>query len=504
MEKRIQTRHRLGKTYAGIAFTAFLVALVALPGGKSKAEPVVALNQGLEEAILVQDWEKVISLLPKELEPNLPASLQLVKGHACLATNRNNESLCLFLNASSEADLKQWQDWCERFLEKHPTSLIAYYFLGDSYARLKQWSQAVETLDNALVIDPNHAQSLNARAVIFAHQGMPERARADIEKVLIITGGQLADAWANLGYYWIQKQEGAVGAIKAFSKAIELSPNFALAFHGRGCAQLVMGKKEAKDDFNDAMKYGGCADQAMRENYTRYVVAFSSKATGIDPHTLLANLQEPGTTFDKRFNNLSGFQNKFEHNFRMADTIQQQAAQGQWDLIPFGRRIADGIANRFRNAGMENVRNIYNHFGSDALKETFNRPQFQDFMPSVREQAVKIKEWNPKVETVMTPIVGQGIGALGKGNWQVGLPFTAGGAFSSSSAKKWNQDIVNIMNVIPSISPRTSNIGPGGVSIDFAEVRWDDGDWPFVALYALAYRSDVNTPSEVGREEGAK
>ena len=465
-----------------------------------------SLDPALEQAILAEDWERIVGMLPKEAEPNMPAPLRLIKGHACLATNRNNESLCLFLSASSEVDRRDWDGWSKDFLARNPRSPIAYYFVGDSQSRMREWSSAVRNLNHALTIHPNHILSLNMRAVVYAHQGKIEQTRADIKAVLKITRNQLSDAWANLGYYWIQRNEGSEGAIRAFSKALEISPDFALAYHGRGCARLILRIKEAQDDFNRATKYGTCAEETMKENYSRYVLAFSSKAMGADPETMLANLQGTGTTLNVDFQDLTRRQNNFEHNFRMADAITTQATQGNWDMLPFGGHIANGIANRFRNAGIEELRHIRNEHGTGALGQTLSTPQYQDLMPSVHDQGIKIKEWNPRAGAVAAGVRGAGFGTAGGAavgqQWHVsaiGAGVGSIGAGFESSSNKWNNDIDSIMNAMPTISPINRRNNLGGVSIDFAEVLWDDGDWPFLALYALAYSAEAATAGESTR-----
>ena len=54
---------------------------------------------GIESAMLMEDWTAVITLLGSE--ENLSPVLQLLKAHALLALNRNNDSVCLFLQGRS-------------------------------------------------------------------------------------------------------------------------------------------------------------------------------------------------------------------------------------------------------------------------------------------------------------------------------------------------------------------------------------------------------------------
>jgi tetratricopeptide (TPR) repeat protein len=490
-----------------------LLEWMALGASVALAEQITNITEPLEEAILAEKWEKVVRLLSDVNEPNLPASLRLIKGHACLATNRNNESLCLFLNSSSQADLLEWKEWTNSFTVKHLTSPIAYYFKGDSNARLRQWDQATANLNTACVIEPNHALVLNARAVFFAHRGMMERARADIEKTLKITQGRLADAWANLGYYWIQRQEGAEGAIRAFGKAIELSPNFALAFHGRGCANLVLGKQEAKYDLAKATEYGSCATDVMAANYTQYALFYSIRAGGGDPRQLLAEIQSPGTTLERRYgyNDLGKSATNW---FNAGDIAKNTLGDMKW--LPFNQHIGNALDNFCSNRGAERLYTMNERYGPGSVQSWGKNNM--DITPKAYGTFTKIDPTNKTADAIGSGLISIGTsigvnsayrpGGIGDNLLQAGV---GGGLFASgvgikSSANKWNSAIPQLKDALqPILSFNSVNLtAPGGVRIDFRQVRWDDGDWPFVALYALAYRSDVNTPGEVGIEGGAK
>ncbi|MBI3302861.1 MAG: tetratricopeptide repeat protein, partial [Deltaproteobacteria bacterium] len=114
----------------------------------------------LEAAIIKEDWSKVASLL--DSDSALPPAARLVKAHAYLVLNRNNESLCLFLSVSSEDDLRQWEEWAQSFAKKNPRGAIAHYFRGDALARLRQWDAALKAFNKTLELHPNHPLALNA------------------------------------------------------------------------------------------------------------------------------------------------------------------------------------------------------------------------------------------------------------------------------------------------------------------------------------------------------
>ena len=151
---------------------------------------------------------------------------------------------------------------------------------------------------------------------------------------------------------------------------------------------------------------------------------------------------------------------------------------------------------------MENARDIKNKFGSDALKQTYSQPRVQDIMPSVYSQALKIQEHNPKVGPVGDVVKSIAIPLGSKGGIWGGA---AAGATAASveglkhSSATWNKEIQGIMPSKPTGLPT-----PGGVSVNFAEVTWDSGDWPFVPLYALTYPSGSGTVARLAQEGGVQ
>jgi tetratricopeptide (TPR) repeat protein len=206
----------------------------------------------LEQAILAEDWEMVVLLLPKEAEPNLPAPLRLVKAHACLAMNRNDESLRLFVSTTSKEDLKKWDEWTTDLRNSHPDNPISGYLRGDALARLQRPSEAAEIFSASLKTSPNHALLLNARGVAYCGIRQFEKALEDITKATAIAPS-FVDAHLSLGSLWIQWGNGPEGALEAFNKVLAMSPDCALAVNGKGCALSVTGHlKEGLADLKSA------------------------------------------------------------------------------------------------------------------------------------------------------------------------------------------------------------------------------------------------------------
>lgn len=146
-----------------------LLLLSNISPGAVNAQTAWQPDARLEAAILKEDWSRVAALLGSA--KNLAAPARLVKAHAYLALNRNNESLCLFLNASSKDDLGKWEEWTRDFARKNPQTTVAHYFRGDALARLRQWDDALMAFVRAIELHPKHALALNSRGAIYAARG---------------------------------------------------------------------------------------------------------------------------------------------------------------------------------------------------------------------------------------------------------------------------------------------------------------------------------------------
>jgi len=217
----------------------------------------------LEAALLKEDWQKVADLL-KDVNTAHPSPvLRLIKGHACLALNRNNESFSFFLRTQATNDLAQWKDWASKFESSHLGSVTPQYFKGDAYARMRQWDEAVKCFDKSLNLHKQHAMALNARGVVHALNREWDKAVTDLDDATK-SDPRFADAYSSLGAMWIRKNDGAKGASKAFDKALQTSTNFHVALNGKACALLALGRWVEGDTLlkkcADLPNIGGVAD----------------------------------------------------------------------------------------------------------------------------------------------------------------------------------------------------------------------------------------------------
>lgn len=195
--------------------------------------------------IVAENWTGVARELHSVTPKTESAVLRMIKGHACLATNRNNESLELFASASNDDDRQTWQTWANRFAEDHDCA-VAWYFLGDAAARQKDWDSAATDLDKAIAADPKCYLALNARGVVKHAQGSTIKAQEFFEKATKAKA-DFADAYASMGTCYVfrntkrgsmKKAQDSLDAATAFGNAETHTEDekLAIALMGRGCA----------------------------------------------------------------------------------------------------------------------------------------------------------------------------------------------------------------------------------------------------------------------------
>ncbi|HAV42562.1 TPA: hypothetical protein DCX15_00895 [bacterium] len=263
--------------------------------------PIFSIAQGsigthIEEVILKGNWEEVIRILEKDDSKADDPVARLIMGHACLATNRNNASMLLFLSAKKEDDLKVWSRWTESLLLHNPNNPFALYLSADTKARVGDLKEAKERFTQALQIKYDFALAYNARGVV--HVLTNEWGNAQVDFYLATKlAPEFADAYANLGALGvIQEASFGVGteALEAFNQAITINPEFALAYNGRGCLYFGNGEFEkAVEDFRTASSLN--PSLGMSEINQGFTFAH------ISPIIALGSMEErPGTTLEFR------------------------------------------------------------------------------------------------------------------------------------------------------------------------------------------------------------
>lgn len=307
--RRVQFNHPHSGRPISLGWLPLVLTVLTLPAAASEAVRLADVERAILQAddgqgTLKEKWKPVVRLLKDVDEQTADPVLRIIKGHACLATNRNNEAVCLFLSVQTPEDKNRWLDWTRGFAAKHPRAAIASCLKGDALGRLGHWDEAIACFTLAIdqAPDKEHALAFNARGVAYASRNEFRKARADFDLALASSAHALADAYANIGALCLQRKDGASGGLTAFDAALQLSPCFALALHGRGCVKTILSEFEsAARDLEAARQHAGCL--AARELLIANGLRYQAYWRGMTGQQLLASLsagEEAGTTFDAR------------------------------------------------------------------------------------------------------------------------------------------------------------------------------------------------------------
>ncbi|MBM4148942.1 MAG: tetratricopeptide repeat protein [Lentisphaerae bacterium] len=214
-----------------------LLASVLLGGCAHTPKATERAEKGLEEAVIEQDWQRVVELCSADPQKAKTPVYMCLKGHACLALNRNDESVEAFMSvAETPGAAGWWRSWTKAFAKQHPENLVAVYLEADGVARTGDWEAAIKRYDSALALDKDFALALNARGTVHALTGKPDDALSDLKQATE-SSTELADAHASLGTLYLMKK--ATGALETYEEGLTKSASFALARLGRGCARLA-------------------------------------------------------------------------------------------------------------------------------------------------------------------------------------------------------------------------------------------------------------------------
>jgi len=227
----------LRKHYMLVATVGLLGLLAALWLAVSTS-PSVA-SDALWKAVLAESWMSVIDLCEAKEDTPMPVHLRALKGHACLALNRNDESLVCLITIAEKSDRLTWKEWAFQFAGANPRNTMALYLKGDALSRLGKWDEAVTVYSEALSQAKTQlakAMVLNAMGVACVYLDNATEAMKDFEKACA-TAPSFADAHANLGTLLLVA-EAAEGASTKYDEAIHQSESFTLARIGRTCAML--------------------------------------------------------------------------------------------------------------------------------------------------------------------------------------------------------------------------------------------------------------------------
>jgi len=515
--------------------TLIMVAVVFQTFG---AAPVAPVPAEIEKAVFAENWAKVIELIG-EVKPETPVPLRLIMGHACLALNRNNESLALFLGAAAPEDLTAWQAYAQDFQKRHPKVPIACYFVGDSLARAEKYEQAIVVLDAGVRAKPRHVLSLNARGVCLALLGRISEASSVMQNTIEASNSKLADALLSKGMLRVQTSDAPEDANSCFSLARDMTVQNALALHGLALIAFVNGEPDKASDLNDqaCLSAQGMAELflANEEQYTQALigkVANASDSGGATGTTLSREFTRLSLSIDN-YNRVAG-QSSFLANARAnvgaIPVARQLARMSETDLTMFAQQHPSQVGAAMDAVRREQTSTERNRRGTGVAGNYF---QWQGLGlgvvalspdpalgsagkagalgSAVAATAFKGMEHNNTEYNSRLNVVFQELGKgmdrsiqqeIRAGNYKpayspdqtaAGLART-GAARTEAAIRSGQYKPVGIPDPLrsPGGQPAIGTDRPlrhdaGGAKTSFADVPWDEGNWPFKPLYGLAY-----------------
>jgi len=458
------------------------VALVLFFPIKSLAENVPTT---VESAILAENWTRVTECLTGVETNGASATLRIIKGNACIALNRNNESIALFLSVTSNVERLEYQKWATTFAEANASKAIAYYFEGDAFARQTNWDEANKAFDKAIDIKPDCALAYNARGVVYAREGDVSKAKENFDKAIRASGGKLADAYNNIGYLWIQRKDGAKGAVASFDRALTNAPSFALAFHGKGCIELILGMEEqGSKDLKFGFGYGLSFLNVMLQNELRY----SAFSAGQSPDEMFAKASNPGMSLQSKIS-IDDEVNQAGSGFAYANGLRNGS-------MPFKDQIADMVdwfsVNHLGNAYASGGQPAVNEFRALYPDEVAQVSQVEQNLTSVKaDQSMNIanETMNIVADSVKTaggnPDLTSDLYAIANNLASKSFSMAADNMMTSFQAQQMNnQAVMRDLSIQNDPSHFNTEFNPSGVR---AKVHFRSGNWPFLPLYGLAY-----------------
>lgn len=419
-----------------IAAIALAAAAVYAQAGNPEVAPEV------EKALVGEDWAKVADLLAKVDTSTPSPALRVLKGHACLALNRNNESVRLLRDTGKNDEYADWQKWTLDFAATNPKSALAHYLKADAMARQQKLEQALVAFSSGLKVAPKNAMLLNGRAVCYAMLEKWNEAVVDLDDAAKV-GPRLADVHANRGCMNIRRSLGAPGAKAAFLRALDISPDFVLAKIGLASALYGEGKWTDAEKLLQDLKTDDKQSQFLAEANLLLI-----RGNSIEALASLDSEKGVGATFDKAL-----------ANSRQAFADSAKIRQQSW--------VGEGVGNFARDLGV-GVKYAGDLAGS--------------FVPSIEQDKGK---WTIKAVSFA------GVSKIGSDLQSAGTALRDISSAQKSTADLRMQDSANYMRQAQTIA---SSGNLGGVNTEGLRRGFlDKGNWGLLARFALQYPTSATT-----------
>ncbi len=131
----------------------------------------------------------------------------------------------------------------EKKCKHNPDNVVAFHHLGLVYMKAGRIDEAIEALERCIVIDDQANQPMINLGAIYFGMGNLERAQELNEQAIQAQPDTSAQAYANLGLIWQQRNE-LDKAIGAYDKAIQYDPKLATVWMNLTSVLTMKGEDE--------------------------------------------------------------------------------------------------------------------------------------------------------------------------------------------------------------------------------------------------------------------
>ncbi len=145
-------------------------------------------------------------------------------------------------------EIEQAKQWYEAALDRNPNLPEVYANLGSLYSQGKQWEKAIANCEKAIALAPNFAAAYRQLARVWTQlQKREEAAECWYQAFNIEPNWATADEQVTLGNSFVELSKFVGEALaedraaECYSRAIELNPMLAIAYHNLG--EMLVGQK---------------------------------------------------------------------------------------------------------------------------------------------------------------------------------------------------------------------------------------------------------------------
>ena len=460
------------------AFAALCAVAPAIIGLRYRVVAVGDVPTSVIGPVLAQDWPIVARVTAGPCCGQAPSSaIKMIHAHALLATNHNTEASCILLSAT-DRDLEAWSGWTDKLAQRYPGEPAALYLRADALARRERFAESIAEYSKALERSPGNALALNGRGQVYAARSHWDHAIGDLEDAAK-ANPRLADAFANRGWVFIARKSGASGAVDWFTRALGIAPDFAMARHGLGGAEIVLRRTEdGKKDFADPVTRHLCVAALAQDD----IVGVAAYLHGMSRDELAASLRgdNPGMSTNKKFTeNLNTFLNRPSNDPNKQSDFAH--LRDTYHNLPSGTQ---------------------QFYGSMMSRMMDKNPRFREEMQiGARNSDLSLRAMDALNHT--------NDGAIHNlnnafGNTKVGLLGKLGGetiriignGLLDQSLRESRSGLRELSNNIRQMNAPLTRPDPGGVKVNLDGAELDDGSWPFSPYYGLLYHVTEKPESE--------